>query len=56
MRFQFLTSLSFQCQDGECIERLYVCDGVTNCRDGDDELNCGEYRPSVTDSEEVYAC
>ena len=30
----------FQCDGGECIERMWVCDGEPDCRGGDDELGC----------------
>lgn len=36
----------FRCSDGECIPRLSVCDGRTDCKDGLDEQSCGEYRPN----------
>lgn len=33
---------AFRCTDGECINHLDVCDGVTNCDWGEDERNCTE--------------
>ncbi|XP_072039547.1 uncharacterized protein [Amphiura filiformis] len=30
----------FTCESGECIQRLFVCDGTRDCEDNTDELNC----------------
>lgn len=30
------------CHSGHCIPRDYLCDGQEDCRDGSDELGCGE--------------
>ena len=30
----------FQCHSGQCIQFHFTCDGVHNCLDGSDELNC----------------
>lgn len=32
----------WMCQNGECIARYDVCDGITQCEDGSDEANCNE--------------
>ncbi|KPU74137.1 uncharacterized protein Dana_GF21948, isoform F [Drosophila ananassae] len=34
-------SNQFRCQNGDCVPEHSVCDGITQCRDGTDELNCG---------------
>ena len=28
------------CQNGECIDLMYKCDGEQDCNDGSDEINC----------------
>lgn len=35
----------YTCENGDCIElkRQQVCDGIPDCHDMSDELNCGKY-------------
>lgn len=36
-----LNNSTFVCDNGQCINSIYLCDGIPNCRDGSDEKNCG---------------
>ena len=33
----------YLCADGECIDSDRYCDQVEDCRDGEDEADCGKY-------------
>ncbi|XP_046850939.1 basement membrane-specific heparan sulfate proteoglycan core protein-like [Xenia sp. Carnegie-2017] len=35
-------STEMSCGDGDCISKLWKCDGEINCADGRDEVNCGD--------------
>ena len=32
----------YECSDGRCLERVWVCDGYNDCATGEDELNCSK--------------
>nr|XP_023699926.1 low-density lipoprotein receptor-related protein 8-like [Paramormyrops kingsleyae] len=35
-------SSQFLCSSGQCVPRIWVCDGDEDCKDGSDEANCWE--------------
>ncbi|XP_014239724.1 sortilin-related receptor-like isoform X1 [Cimex lectularius] len=45
----------FLCEDGECIQQSWVCDGRKDCRGGEDEANC-ESNMSCHNSTDVFHC
>ena len=36
------TLLYWKCQNEKCIPKQYMCDDITDCKDGSDERNCGK--------------
>lgn len=40
-------SNEMKCSGGECINKLWKCDGEINCADGSDEVDCGKYEADV---------
>lgn len=37
--------LEYKCKDGKCINKEWLCDGIKDCPNGDDEeaKSCGQY-------------
>ena len=40
----------FVCDNGDCVNKVYVCDDVNDCHDGSDEKNCGK----MEETNDVY--
>ena len=36
----------FKCRGSFCLDAQYVCDGISQCADGQDEDSCGMYAAS----------
>ena len=53
--FSACNDTEFQCIDGSCIDRLYVCDGLPTCPNGEDEdKNCGKHRKIVVSTVKLW--
>ncbi|KAJ8026622.1 hypothetical protein HOLleu_31512 [Holothuria leucospilota] len=52
-RDQSCTSRQFLCGSGECVNKVFVCDFVLDCKDGSDEMGC---RNTSKTDEEYPAC
>ena len=46
----------FTCANGECIRDVYVCDGDSDCTDGDDEVSCGIYNFLICYILKIFIC
>uniref|UniRef100_A0A3B3R2I7 Low density lipoprotein receptor-related protein 2a n=1 Tax=Paramormyrops kingsleyae TaxID=1676925 RepID=A0A3B3R2I7_9TELE len=45
---------SFSCANGKCVSQHYQCDGMDDCHDNSDEVNCGAY--NATCSPTAFTC
>ena len=34
----------FSCANGECIHKVFICNGISDCADKSDEYQCSEYK------------
>jgi len=54
------TSTDFRCANGvQCVRPCARCDGVFDCSDSSDELNCSEYRSLIliiSQSRKYFTC
>lgn len=39
--YLFFFCVGYTCPDGKCIPENKICDGVRDCLEGTDEINCG---------------
>ena len=56
MKSHFILACTFDeytCLDGTCVNMDYVCDGISDCDDKSDELNCQSIRFDATYSENL---
>ena len=37
----------FKCPNGQCVMKIWRCDGEDDCSDGFDERNCGMFQPNL---------
>ena len=47
--FQFLGNCQYdeyKCNNGDCIQLSNICDGITDCKSGEDEANCPTTTPT----------
>ena len=47
--------MHYECPSSTCILTSYICDGVADCLDASDEVNCGNLKSTknITASHEV---
>ena len=47
---------AFRCGDGTCIQEMFKCNGVSECRNGLDEKVCGKATDTMFSVHSIRVC